>query len=105
MPIKAGLLWENIILIGDAAALCSPLHGGGIDMACISGHIAAELIASNRVYQYPARLWNIVGKKLTMEMRLLKLWHFGGYSFVPLAFRHPGLLRGVFFNKRPYPQT
>jgi digeranylgeranylglycerophospholipid reductase len=37
------LLWENIILIGDAAALCSPLHGGGIDMACISGRIAAEL--------------------------------------------------------------
>ena len=98
------LLWENIILIGDAAALCSPLHGGGLDMACISGRIAAEHIASNTVSQYQRRLWDMVGKKLTMEMRVIKLWHFGGYSFVPFALRHPGALKGIIFNKRPYPQ-
>jgi digeranylgeranylglycerophospholipid reductase len=98
------LLWQNIILIGDAAALCSPLHGGGIDMACTSGRIAVELIASDSVSQYPARLWGMVGKKLTMEMRVTKLWQFLGYSFVTRALRHPGLLKGIIFNKRPYPQ-
>ena len=61
------LIWGNILLVGDAAALCSPLHGGGIDTACISGRIAVELIASQKVDLYPVRLWEVLGKKLIME--------------------------------------
>lgn len=100
----ARLVWGNILLVGDAAGLCSTLHGGGIDMACISGRLAAKLIASNQIPQYPTRLWDIIGKKLVMEKRVLFLWHFFGYPFVRGILRYPGFVRGVIFNKRPYPQ-
>ncbi len=98
------LIWRNILLVGDAAALCSPLHGGGIDMACISGRLAAELIAANQISQYPARLWGIIGKKLAMEKRVRSLWHFFGYPFIRGILRYPGLGIGIIFNKRPIPQ-
>ncbi|MHB8138026.1 MAG: NAD(P)/FAD-dependent oxidoreductase [Smithellaceae bacterium] len=39
------LVYDNIILAGDAAGLTSPLHGGGIDMACLSGVLAVGAIA------------------------------------------------------------
>jgi len=67
------LIWGNILLVGDVAVLSSPLHGAGLDMACISGRMAAEVIASNQIHHYPARLWEIVGKKLTMKKRLFNL--------------------------------
>jgi digeranylgeranylglycerophospholipid reductase len=100
----ARLVWGNILLVGNAAALCSPLHGGGLDMACISGRLAAELIASNQIPQYPTRLWDIIGKKLAMEKRVRSLWHFFGYPFIRGILRYPGLMRGIIFNKRPIPQ-
>ena len=98
------LVWGNILLVGDAAALSSPLHGGGIDMACISGQLAAELIASNQVPQYPARLWDVVGKKLTMEKRVRNLWHLFGYPFLLGILKCHELLTAVAFNKQPLPQ-
>jgi digeranylgeranylglycerophospholipid reductase len=100
----ARLVWGNTILVGDAAALCSPLHGGGIDMACISGRLAAELIASNQISQYPTGLWGIIGKKLTMERRVRCLWHFFGYPFICGILKYPGLMRRIFFNEPPIPQ-
>ena len=45
------LIYDNILLVGDAAGLTSPLHGGGIDMAVISGEEAAKSIATD-VYSY-----------------------------------------------------
>lgn len=98
------LVWGNILLVGDAAALSSPIHGGGIDMACISGRLAAELIASNQVPHYPAKLWDLVGKKLTMERRICKLWNLFGYPFFLGILKCPGLVTAVAFNKRPFPQ-
>ena len=74
------LVWGNVLLVGDAAALCSPLHGGGMDMAWLSGRLAAELIASNRVDRYPDRLWLVVKKKFTMERRIGRLWQLVGLS-------------------------
>lgn len=100
----ARLVWGNILLVGDAAALCSPLYGGGIDMACLRGRLAAELIASNQIHQYPTRLWDIIGKKLAMEKRVRFLWHFFGYPFIRGVLRYPGFVRDVIFNKRPIPQ-
>ncbi|MCL6559249.1 MAG: NAD(P)/FAD-dependent oxidoreductase [Firmicutes bacterium] len=44
MPEK--LVCDNILLVGDAAGLTSPLHGGGIDMAVLSGITAARALAS-----------------------------------------------------------
>ena len=98
------LVWGNIILVGDAAALASPLHRAGLDMACISGSMAAEAIASDQIHRYPARLWDVVGKKLTMEKRVFALWRLFGYPFFIGCLKCPGLLKGVFFNKQPIPQ-
>jgi digeranylgeranylglycerophospholipid reductase len=98
------LVWQNILLVGDAAALSSPLHGGGIDMACISGRLAAEAIAHGQVYLYPMRLWQTVGKKLTMEKRVCSLWHRFGYPFIVSVLKCPGLPAGIVFNKQPFPQ-
>jgi digeranylgeranylglycerophospholipid reductase len=94
------LIWKNVLLVGDAAALCSPLHGGGVDTACISGRIAAELIASQKVDLYPFRLWEVLGKKLVMEKRVRSLWQFIGYPFLLATFRFPGLLKGMIFNRK-----
>jgi digeranylgeranylglycerophospholipid reductase len=98
------LVWGNILLVGDAAALASPLHGAGMDMACISGSMAAETIASRQIQYYPARLWDIVGKKLTMEKRIFNLWCIFGYPFLIGVLKCPRLLAGIFFNKQPIPQ-
>ncbi len=67
-------VYGNIILVGDAAGLTSPLHGGGIDLACISGKIAAQCIAAGRVADYRQRVWQVVGGKLTAEQKLYELW-------------------------------
>lgn len=98
------LIWGNILLVGDAAALCSPLHGGGMDMACISGRMAAEAIGSKQVYTYPERLWEVAGKKLTMERRVRSLWHLIGYPFTIGVLKCPWLAIGIIFNKLPIPQ-
>jgi digeranylgeranylglycerophospholipid reductase len=95
------LVWGDVLLAGDAAALSSPLHGAGMDMACISGRMAAEAIASRQVQHYPSRLWNIVGKKLTMEKRVVNLWHRFGNSFLSGVLKFPWLLAGIFFNRPP----
>ena len=94
------LIWKNVLLIGDAAALCSPLHGGGVDTACISGHLAAEHIASEEVDLYPFTLWEVLGKKLVMEKRVRSLWQFFGYPFLLAAFRFPALVKGMIFNRK-----
>lgn len=98
------LVWGDILLVGDAATLSSPLHGAGIDMACISGRIAAETVASNQIHNYPAKLWDIVGKKLTMEKRVFNLWSLFRYPFLIGILKCPSLLADIFFNKQPIPQ-
>lgn len=40
----SGLVYDNILLVGDAAGLTSALHGGGIDMACLSGVLAVQAL-------------------------------------------------------------
>ena len=98
------LIRDKILLAGDAAALCSPLHGGGMDMACISGRLAAELIAAHRVSEYPSKLWQTVGRKLTMEKRACTLWHLLGHRFVLGALKFPRLTTAALFCKHPLPQ-
>lgn len=94
------LIWGNILLVGDAAALCSPLHGGGVDTACISGRIAAEIIASQKVNLYPISLWEVLGKKLVRENRIRRLWQFFGYPFIRFTFKFPSLIRSIFFSQQ-----
>ena len=95
------LVWGNVLLVGDAAALCSPLHGGGMDMACLSGRMAAELIASNRADRYPERLWQVVKKKFTMEWRIGRLWQLVGYPGIACILKKPELAKNIVFNRPP----
>lgn len=40
------LIYDNILLVGDAAGLTSALHGGGIDLAALSGVLAVDAISN-----------------------------------------------------------
>ncbi len=75
IPIKSPdkLTYDNIMLAGDAAGLASPLHGGGIDLACISGKVAVQE-ALRGGENYNKRLWKIIGQKIQMERDLFMLW-------------------------------
>lgn len=67
------LVYENIIMAGDAAGLISPLHGGGIDNACISGKIAIKCIMKNEVENYGEEINKALGKRLDGEAKFAKL--------------------------------
>jgi digeranylgeranylglycerophospholipid reductase len=104
------LLYDNILLVGDAAGLTSPLHGGGIDLACLSGVLAVEAITEGRqrAESYRSRLVGYVKEKLAMEtlmvekMRTLNFKEFNDILHAAsvnnaiirtrVALRHPGLL-------------
>lgn len=68
-PVK-----DNIIVTGDAAGLASPLHGGGIDTACISGRIAVEVIDQGSPEQYSNKLSEVLAPKFALENNLLEVW-------------------------------
>lgn len=68
------LVYDNILLAGDAAGLTSPIHGGGIDTACISGKIAMQSILNNTVDSYENEINRVLEKKLNGEMELRELW-------------------------------
>jgi digeranylgeranylglycerophospholipid reductase len=63
------LVYDNIILAGDAAGLTSPLHGGGIDMACLSGVLAAGAVINGgrAVAAYSQTLKHYTQEKLALE--------------------------------------
>ena len=67
------LVYDNIILTGDAAGLVSALHGGGIDNACISGQLAIQCIAANNVEAYETEIDRVLGDKLKGERDLADL--------------------------------
>jgi digeranylgeranylglycerophospholipid reductase len=68
------LVHGNLLLLGDAAGLTSPLHGGGLDMACISARLAIDLIKDGNGYQYQNRLYQAIGEKIRLEQQLKDLW-------------------------------
>jgi digeranylgeranylglycerophospholipid reductase len=63
------LIYDNIILVGDAAGLTSALHGGGIDMACLSGVLAVGAVSSGKqwVAAYEKKLQRYMFEKLALE--------------------------------------
>jgi len=67
------LVFENILLVGDAAGLTSPFHGGGIDMAIISAKEAVKAIASDWT-KYEKNLRAIIENKLKFEGLIVKIW-------------------------------
>jgi len=67
------LAYDNILLVGDAAGLTSPLHGGGIDMAVISGITAAKALGEDP-RRYEADLKKLLNKRLRIEGLIAKEW-------------------------------
>jgi digeranylgeranylglycerophospholipid reductase len=74
VSILEQLVWDNIILIGDAAGLASSLHGGGIDTAVYSGRLAAQCISENNLNQYQEQIIQGVGARLAAEKDVSELW-------------------------------
>ena len=63
------LIYDNILLVGDAAGLTSALHGGGIDMACLSGTLAADAVigGAKDIAAYEEKLRRYMQEKLALE--------------------------------------
>ncbi|HOC59637.1 MAG TPA: NAD(P)/FAD-dependent oxidoreductase [Smithellaceae bacterium] len=63
------LAYGNILLVGDAAGLTSSLHGGGIDMACLSGILAVDAIVQGDagVLRYREKLARYLSEKASLE--------------------------------------
>jgi len=85
------LVYDNIVLIGDAAGLTSALHGGGIDMACLSGVLAVGAVVggSSGVATYEEKLKQYVKEKNALEavaIRKMRTLNFDQFDV---------LLRGV----------
>lgn len=68
------LVYGKTLLVGDAAGLSSPLHGGGIDTACISGLLAARTIAQQQSKPYEQWVEKIIGMRLNLEQKISDVW-------------------------------
>lgn len=81
---------ENIILLGDALGLCSPLHGGGIDSAYLSGYYVAKSII-NKDFSHYKKFLKEVDKRFFKERFILKLWKTFGSEWVLKRLSNKGL--------------
>lgn len=70
--IPKKLVYDNILLIGDAAGLTSPFHGGGVDMAIISGRIAVKAIYNETSYK--EKLQQVLSRRLSFDEGLSDIW-------------------------------
>jgi digeranylgeranylglycerophospholipid reductase len=121
--VLSELVHENIILVGDAAGLTSPLHGGGIDLACISAAVAVEAITIGKqgVAAYRDRLLSLMKDKIALEALLIRKMrglNFGDFDDLlqaaavrkpwlrtKVGLRHPDLLMAAWrwLRKKPRP--
>lgn len=68
-PLKSAVK-GNVLLVGDAAHFCSPLHGGGIWFGMLSGHLAGVALNRGDPGGYD-RLWkNALGGILARHYKL-----------------------------------
>ncbi|MGB4505121.1 MAG: NAD(P)/FAD-dependent oxidoreductase [Syntrophaceticus sp.] len=75
--MREQLQYGKVLLVGDAAGCASPLHGGGIDMAMITGRQAVRWIAGAEGVgsrNYSREIWGVLYPKLEVEMRLCHIW-------------------------------
>ncbi len=121
--VLSELVHENIILVGDAAGLTSPLHGGGIDLACISAALAVEAITKGKqcVAAYQDSLLSLMKEKIALETLIIKKMrglNFGAFDDLlqaaavrkpwirtKVGLRHPDLLMAAWrwLRKKPPP--
>lgn len=81
---------ENILLLGDALGLCSPLHGGGIDSAYLSGYYVAKSII-NKDFSHYEKFLKEIDKRFFKERFILKLWKTFGSEWVLKRLSNKGL--------------
>jgi len=91
---RKNLVIDNTLLVGDAAGFSSPLHGGGIDTACISGILAARAVAAGNPQDYVKNVGKLILPRLRLEAKVLKLWEQSEIktlnNYVSLAFPRDG---------------
>jgi len=91
------LVYDNIVLAGDAAGLTSALHGGGIDMACLSGVLAVDAISEGRggIARYAERLEDYLKEKKALEkvtIRKMRTLNFDQFDNLLGGVTSPGKL-------------
>jgi digeranylgeranylglycerophospholipid reductase len=74
--LREQLQYGKVLLVGDAAGCASPLHGGGIDTALITGREAVRWIAGNEEPEnsFSKIIWRILSPKLEVERRVCQIW-------------------------------
>ena len=74
--LREQLQYGKVLLVGDAAGCASPLHGGGIDTALITGREAVRWIAGNKGKKssFSDTIWCILSPKLDVEKGLCQIW-------------------------------
>lgn len=81
---------DNVILVGDALGLCSPLHGGGIDSAYLSGLYAAKAIVNKNFNIYKSFIKRL-DRRYLKERIIVKLWELFGSTKILMKLKHKGL--------------
>lgn len=90
------LVYGNIILIGDAAGLTSSLHGGGIDMACLSGVLAVDAVSRGHkgAARYRMKLSRYMQEKVELErvaVQKMRTLHFDDFDLLLRNITSPSL--------------
>ncbi len=83
---------KKIILSGDALGLCSPLHGGGIDTAYLSGFYIAKSIEKEDFIIYEKFLKS-VDLRFFIERVFLILWEKFGSHRILSRLKNKGLFK------------
>jgi len=92
---------DNILLVGDAAGLASPLHGGGLDMAVLSGKLAALSLVQGEPHKYEQLLKQKIKQKMAYEKQISYLWAKYGLNFMEKSlkaaqcFGEVNLIKGI----------
>jgi len=104
-------IYDNVLLVGDAAGLVVPFWGEGIENAIISAHIASRCIIEENVQNYRREVMKLIGRKIEMGNRLKDMWYmldfktFGDFfsiaGDVPFDSLDNPLYMGVEMLKRP----
>lgn len=71
-PIPDSNVFQNVLFVGDAGFFCSPLHGGGIGFAAMSGAYAGTVVANGLPLKEYDKMWKKNLGKLLKRHYILK---------------------------------
>ncbi|NLK01435.1 MAG: NAD(P)/FAD-dependent oxidoreductase [Clostridia bacterium] len=90
-------LRDNVLLVGDTAGLASPLHGGGLDMALLSGKMAAQSLIKGKPQTYERLFLRKTRYKMAYERKIHELWGELGIDFMERSIK-----TALFFGQRNF---